>query len=207
MNIQRPEGNIGMGGMPISRILMVTGIISISLIMTLGIQSQGVSQDCGEDIILLDAQGDLEIRALSKTEFQMKWLARTRCLAEHGDAEAQIKLGIVYRDGSDGPPQDYTEALKWFHKAAEQGNAMAQFNLGSLYENGHGVPKDYVKGHMWYNLAAAGFDWRDESRRWAFERREGLALRMNSQQVVEAQRLSREWWEKAKKSKNGISSN
>lgn len=200
--MERPDGNKGTSGMPISRVVMVVGVISITLSISFGVQSQGVSQDCGVDVVELYVEGDPETRALrerSETEFQMKWLARIRCIAEQGDTEAQLKLGIAYRDGSDGPPQDYTEAAKWFHKAAEQENAMAQFNLGLLYENGRGVPQDYVQAHMWYNLAAAGFDWRDESRRRAFERRDGVALRMTSQQIVEAQRLAREWWEKAKK--------
>ena len=193
--------------MSISRIMIVVGIISIALSISFGVQSQGVSQDCGEDVIERYVQGDSELRERSETQLQFKWLTRNRCLAEQGDSEAQLKLGIAYRDGSDGPPQDYTEAAKWFHKAAEQGNAMAQFNLGLLYENGRGVTQDYVRAHMWYNLAAAGFDWRGRPSRWAFEHRDGLALRMNSQQIVEAQRLAREWWEEAKKSKKGIGSN
>jgi TPR repeat protein len=168
-------------------------------------QAQGASQDCGEDVIELYVQGDPQTRALykhSRVEFEAKWLERTRCRAEQGDAEAQLSLGIAYRDGSDGPPQNYVKAAKWFHKAAEQKNAMAQFNLGRLYENGHGVPQDYVKAHMWYNVAVATFgsNGKDSlSRMSAFKRREALAARMTSQQIAEAHELAREWWEKANK--------
>ncbi|MFN2150265.1 MAG: SEL1-like repeat protein, partial [Anaerolineales bacterium] len=36
---------------------------------------------------------------------------------------------------------------------------MAQYNLGLMYSKGRGVPQDYVKAHMWLNLAAAqGFE-------------------------------------------------
>jgi TPR repeat protein len=188
---------------------LMVGLISISgLILSswaVPSHAQGASQGCGEDVIELYGQGDPQTRALykhSRAEFEAKWLERKRCMAEQGDAKAQLSLGIVYRDGSDGPPQDYTEAAKWFHKAAEQKNAMAQFNLGRLYENGHGVPQDYVKAHMWCNVAVATFgsDGKDSlSRMSAFKRREALAARMTSQQIAEAHKLAREWWEKANK--------
>jgi DNA polymerase III epsilon subunit-like protein len=50
--------------------------------------------------------------------------------------------------------QDYTEAVKWYRKAAEQGNARAQNNLGMCYEYGKGVEQDYVKAVKWYHKAA-----------------------------------------------------
>ena len=56
-------------------------------------------------------------------------------LAEQGDAEAQISLGIMYDYGR-GVPEDDTEAVKWYRKAAEQGVAKAQYNLGVMYTNG-----------------------------------------------------------------------
>lgn len=58
----------------------------------------------------------------------------------------------MYHDGR-GMPQDYKEAVKWYHQAAEQGNADAQFKLGRMYANGYGVPQDYVQAHMWFNLS------------------------------------------------------
>jgi TPR repeat protein len=38
---------------------------------------------------------------------------------------------------------------------ADQGNADAQNNLGRMYANGQGVPRDYVRAHMWLNLAVS----------------------------------------------------
>ena len=67
--------------------------------------------------------------------------------AAQGDAEAQVRLGLIYFNGKD-TPQDDT-------KAAEQGLALAQFKLGDIYNDGQGVPQDYSKTHMWWNLAAA----------------------------------------------------
>ena len=50
--------------------------------------------------------------------------------------------------------KNYTEAVKWYRKAAEQGHAGAQNNLGVCYENGYGVTKDYAEAVKWYRKAA-----------------------------------------------------
>ena len=58
-------------------------------------------------------------------------------------------------------PQDYTQAAKWYRKAADQGNADAQPNLGLMYEKGQGVPQDYAQAVSWYRKAAdQGTPWR-----------------------------------------------
>ena len=54
-----------------------------------------------------------------------------------------------------GVKMDYTEAAKWYRKAAEQGDADAQNNLGLCYERGQGVPEDYEEAVKWYRKAAA----------------------------------------------------
>ncbi len=75
------------------------------------------------------------------------------CLAVQGKAFAQYNLGIMYQNGK-GVPQDYAEAIKWYHKVAEQGFAPAQHNLGFMYQNGQGVPQDYAEAVKWYRRAA-----------------------------------------------------
>lgn len=150
--------------------------------------------ECGPDVIRLWAERDPEIRALSEAAFGARWFARLRCLAELGDAESQLTMGIAYRDGSDGPPQDYSEAAVWFRRAADQGNPLAQLNLAQLYQHGRGVPQDLVRAHMWYNLAITGFDWPARTRATAFSRRDQLESRMTLAQVREAQRMASEWW-------------
>ena len=52
-----------------------------------------------------------------------------RSLAEKGDSEAQINLGMMYYRGQ-GVPQDYLEAVTWYRLAAKQGNPFAQLDLG-----------------------------------------------------------------------------
>jgi TPR repeat protein len=109
-----------------------------------------------------------------------------RPLAEQGNDEAQGTLGSMHLKG-EGVPVDYAEAMKWFRKAAEQNNAFAQRSLGSMYLKGQGVPQDYIQGHMWLNLAAA------QGGEIARIDREALAERMTDEQILEAQRLAREW--------------
>jgi len=38
--------------------------------------------------------------------------------AEQGDAHSQVIVGCLYRDG-EGVARNITEAMKWWHKAAE----------------------------------------------------------------------------------------
>jgi TPR repeat protein len=49
---------------------------------------------------------------------------------------------------------NYTEAVKWWRKAAEKGNAKAQYNLGWCYANGQGVPQNYTEAVKWWRKAA-----------------------------------------------------
>jgi TPR repeat protein len=82
---------------------------------------------------------------------------------------------------------DYALALKEIRPLAEQGDAKAQFNLGMMYDLGRGVPQDHVQAYMWYNLAAAQGD--KKAGKW----RDGVGEKMSPAQIVEAQKLAREW--------------
>ena len=74
-------------------------------------------------------------------------------LANKGYAAAQYYLGYCYYSGK-GVTQDYTEAVKWYRKAAERRNTNAQFNLGYCYQSGKGVPQNETKAVEWYRKAA-----------------------------------------------------
>jgi TPR repeat protein len=74
-------------------------------------------------------------------------------LAEQGDIQAQVSLGILYEFG-EGNAQSYLDAVYWYLLAADQGNAIAQYKLGAMYDNGHGVSQDYAEAVHWYRLAA-----------------------------------------------------
>jgi TPR repeat protein len=82
---------------------------------------------------------------------------------------------------------DYATALLLLRPLAEQGEVHAQFILGYMNANGHGVPQDFVKAHMWFNLSAA------QGEAEAAENRDIVAAKMTPAQIAEAQKLAREW--------------
>ena len=106
-------------------------------------------------------------------------------LAKNGNAIAQRKLGVLYREG-EGVSKDYKTAMKWFRLAAEQGDARAQFNLGLMYVMGLGVIQDNVYAHMWWNIATSS------GHKNASTNRDKVAKKMNTRQIEKAQELARE---------------
>lgn len=82
---------------------------------------------------------------------------------------------------------DNATALRLFRPLADQGVASAQLHLGVMYTEGEGVPQDYVRAHMWFNLSAA------QGEKAAARYRNIIAARMTPAQVAEAQKLAREW--------------
>lgn len=71
-----------------------------------------------------------------------------------GDPVAMCNLGVCYRDGVYGFPQDYTKALELFHRSAGLGYAPAYLNIGYSYQYGEGVEVDKKKANHYYELAA-----------------------------------------------------
>lgn len=111
-------------------------------------------------------------------------------LAEQGIAGAQCRLGVMYAEGWEVAQND-RESVRWFRLAAEQGDAEAQGGLGLAYGAGRGVPQDFVASHMWLTRAAAQLT--GVTRNGALKFHDSIAAAMTSEQVVEAQRLVREW--------------
>lgn len=74
--------------------------------------------------------------------------------AEQGNADAQTRLGLIYKNGDEGVQQDYSEAIKWLRLGADQGDVMAQSFLGMMYDEGQGVTQDFVEATKWFRLAA-----------------------------------------------------
>jgi clan AA aspartic protease (TIGR02281 family) len=120
----------------------------------------------------------------------VKWYRKA---ADQGHSAAQFNLGGMYLYGH-GVTQNYAEAVKWYRKAADQGEAKALSALGVMYQDGQAVPQNYVQAYMWYNLAVSRFSTSDnENRDFAINLRNGLAAKMTSAQIAEAQKLAREW--------------
>lgn len=74
-------------------------------------------------------------------------------LAERGMSHAQTAIAYLYATGQ-GVPQNDTEALSWFTKAAQQGDADAQNNLGYMYSQGRGTKVNREQAIKWYLEAA-----------------------------------------------------
>ena len=73
--------------------------------------------------------------------------------AEHGDPQAQFRLGLQYARG-DGVKKDYRKAIKWYRRAATQGHARAQLSLGVLYQKGVSIRFGYSEAVRMYRAAA-----------------------------------------------------
>ena len=73
-----------------------------------------------------------------------------------GDPEAIYRQGSYYRDGINGFPQVYTQALELWHRAAELGYSRAYCDIGYAYDVGNGVEVDKKKARHYYELAAMG---------------------------------------------------
>ena len=115
----------------------------------------------------------------------VKWY---RLAAKQEHAGAQNNLGVMYQNGvGTGTPPNNKAAMKWYRLAAVQGNAPAHNNLGAMYTYGHGVAKDNVRAHMWFNIAASLGDKDD-----APKNRDEVERDMTSAQIAEAQNLASE---------------
>ena len=82
-----------------------------------------------------------------------KGLETVRSIANSGNADAQLLVGIMYHMGIAGD-EHQSDAAYYFRMAAEQGLASAQTNLGKCYLAGDGVPEDDKKAFEWFEKAA-----------------------------------------------------
>ncbi|MEO8187207.1 MAG: tetratricopeptide repeat protein [Burkholderiaceae bacterium] len=73
--------------------------------------------------------------------------------AKNGNAEAQYRLGLMYKFGW-GVERDLESAANWLRRAADQQHAEAQAELGVLYKLGRGVKEDAAEATRWFRRAA-----------------------------------------------------
>ena len=107
-------------------------------------------------------------------------------LAEQGDAEAQMTLGLLYLKGV-GVLQDDDEGMRLLRLSASQAYPMAFGVLGNVYEDGIGAQQDNVTAHMWYNIFTVTNDDKSLDDK-ARKDRDDIAKKMTHDQIVEAQR-------------------
>ena len=112
--------------------------------------------------------------------------------AQQGHVEAQYRLGTVYRFGygEEVVQMDFKKAVYWITKASEQGHIEAQYNLGHIYEYGDEAPQDYKQAYFWYTKAI------EKGHYFAKEDRDKMLEKMSQSQIEEAQKLSKEPYEK-----------
>ncbi len=162
--------------------------------------------------------------AYSSTDYATA-LAEWQELADAGDKNASYGMGLLYGNGF-GVDMNDDLALKYYGVAAEQGHADAQFNLAVMHQNGWGVPQSDDKANEYYKLAAEqgitqaqialgrfyALDFLDsydpiEAYKWftlaealgdvdAAVKREFIASRMTSDQVIEADGLVNIWMDR-----------
>jgi hypothetical protein len=73
--------------------------------------------------------------------------------AAGGDPRAQVSLAVRYRDGQ-GVKQDYAEAMRWGHLAADQGDAAAMDFVGWMFFEGLGVKHNPTMAAGYFKAAA-----------------------------------------------------
>lgn len=76
--------------------------------------------------------------------------------AKQGNVEAQFELGQRFEFGTNGMPQNQTEAAKCYRMAAEQGHAEAQACLGALLWYGEGIEHNLPEAVTWTRRAVDG---------------------------------------------------
>jgi len=80
--------------------------------------------------------------------------SKIRARAQAGSARDEFLIGYAYTNGL-GQPQDLSQGLAWYLKAANQGEPAAITELGRMYVRGIGVSQNYEKGLEWLRRAAA----------------------------------------------------
>jgi TPR repeat protein len=123
-----------------------------------------------------------------------------RPAADNGDPEAQYRLAaLLYgpQARARNVPHDSERAIKLYRTAAAKGHAQAMYALGVIYQGKIAddgfIFTDYVKAHMWYNLAASRLPAGRERDQAARDRDFLARYRLTPEELAEAQRLAREW--------------
>jgi serine/threonine protein kinase len=134
-----------------------------------------------------DAQyrlGYMYEKGLGTDKDPAKALQLYRSAAEHGYAEAQNLIGILYATGTGGVTQDDKQAVDWYQKAADQNFAKAEKNLGDMYFFGRGVDRDYKQAMTWYGKAS-DLNFADAQFRLGFMYEKGLGVDQSNQNAID----------------------
>ena len=109
-------------------------------------------------------------------------------LAVNGNPWAMFRLADSYAKGK-GLPQDDSEALAWYQRAAGLGHVQAYVALGLMFSDGLAFVPDYVVANDWFAKAAALGN-AEAQYRLGIQLRKGLGINQNPKQAAE-------WYRKA----------
>lgn len=123
---------------------------------------------------------------MQDNKLALQWFEKA---AAQGLASAEYYLGHLY-DSGEGVSKNAETAFSWYKKAAEKGNPLAQSNLGVAYANGEGVRQDIIMAYVWFSLSAS------QGLTAALENRNLLKKEMSEELRANAQRLTREYFNK-----------
>jgi len=150
-------------------------------------------------------------------------LAALAPLAQRGNAEAQVRLGLMHHNGW-GVPVNFSQAAKWYRLAAAQNNPQAQYELGKSAADCKGFSSDNpemlkllrrsaeqgyrdaqeVLGHLYaYGVGGVSEDlvqaylWYDlaaaRGGKGDAEKRDLIARKLSADQIADARRLAQAW--------------
>ena len=179
-----------------TRIVAVVAVLA-ALVLCVPVQAQTPEIDALRALAEqgdVDAQNDLGSRFYAGGGVPQDDIEAARWIglaAGQGHPPAQYNLGLLYFRGR-GVRGDDAQAATWYRRAAEKGYAPAQGALGYMLAYGAGVDQNQVLAFMWLDLAGTGTP-DDFTRGLYVQQRDELARRMTREQIVEAQRLTREW--------------
>lgn len=80
-------------------------------------------------------------------------ISQYRKLAEQGNTQAQVSLGLCYAEGL-GVEKSLTTAAAFYQAAADQDHPIGLGNLANLYKDGRGVTKNLTKAFELYQRSA-----------------------------------------------------
>jgi hypothetical protein len=116
-------------------------------------------------------------------EESVKWYQLS---AEQGNADTQNNLATMYAEG-EGVQKDAHKAKQLYERAAQQGNFDAPNNLGTMYLQEVRITRNYIRAYMWFHLGEMKGD------RAAKKNRAFVETKMNSEEIIEANKQVEEW--------------
>jgi len=129
-------------------------IVAVTVIVLVVLRNRKIMNE----LINQANQGDVQAQYDLARKYQQKKPDEALQLfeksAKNGHPQAQLVLGIIYKEGN-GVEKNPVQAVHWFEQAAEQGLADAQYELGYCYMMGQGIKEDDVKAFSWFEKAGA----------------------------------------------------